>query len=344
MEYKNHIINFTKGFVRKAGHKSALFIPVWGARSHASGLYNAELDSNWQMAVHWATNKGYTRIAILAPPREKLEGLEFMSKLIAAAELTVTIYYSRAYGENASTTRMSTLWHNVLHDWPFAKYNDIFVSPQSAAYTLSKLSLTNVYYWAYAIASDNFKPDYFEPFIDIDRSLYKRMPMIVATADQAATYPKAIHDNEMFNEALYIISTDAHKNPYKYKLPDNIVYHPWRQSHKPYKTEMLYEVYSAAFGLGELDLLLYTAPNDAITAPKMPAVRVASDKQSFYEIISQRPTIIALGDPDLTLHFAYFEYAFRGCKMYLPINSFIKTKYSLSKTPTKAELLKIWLK
>lgn len=331
---------------------TGLFIPVYGARSHLTGKYMLAMEGNFWLSLYKAANMNLRKLYLTIPKGEFLEPgyMQYIvDHVMPKLPFELILVPTYGYGSNAYATRGNMQeWHKfVVEEKLILEAVDVLLYAPPVLgrifdSTYCRAAMTCVIvYWAYAIASQNYRPAFFEDFAEYDKYNYNHYNMWVATVDQYERYPNARMENNLFNVELYeqlflqhLRQSDKVAGLYKR------VFVPFRQSADGYNVQGIFNALHTIYQHDNIEFeLLYTAYNDVILdLPHVPAFKVDGNKESFVRILEKRPIVPLLADIDGIFHLSIFEHAYHRCELLIVENSYVKAQHTLPKTYTQENL------
>lgn len=281
-----------------------VLIPMYGARHRVSNLYELASDGNWQSMLY-AFNKHGKDCELCLPAIELLtpSSFTYLSLFMNTLSINVHLIHCDFYDINPGITRMSDKWNDFKYEWHKTYFTAI---PRQAYNGYGKGY--SIVYMAYAIATKNYKPDYFLQHAKLDELLVGLMPVLVATPNQQARLKGSYLFNDYFDSIAYTkLILGA-----KYCRVDeakSIFYH-FRQTHDGYNIQnasILLEKLQERTGLP----LIVTAPNGVNVLKN--AKTVSPDKVTYWNYLNAEPIILCLAPHDDSYHFSMFEHGYFGC-------------------------------
>lgn len=312
-------------------NKTLFIAPVYGARDRVTGKYDLALDSNWQMALYMAYNNDAKEVILAMPLATKLIGFDYFNTFADAVsdKLKITLVACEAYGLNAYDTRSTDRAEQWLKFWTtyqlyIAKADYVLFSAQSA---YSPKLLHKGIYWAYAIATETYKPEFFESFSKADLAIASKLPTIVGTVNQQAKLPGSIIVNNYFNKHVFTKIATAIlgaapmlHNPGAIEV--EMLFWPFRMTHTYALGDYLSLVEPY---LEDCGALLFTDTNSSgVTIPSThKPVKVHHDKANYLRILELSPIIVNYDNPDDCVHLSYYEHIVMGAQLILKPNKMI---------------------
>jgi len=148
--------------------------------------------------------------------------------------------------------------------------------------------------------------------------------MIVASNNQEA-YWNMVPGCEVYQHNLnWIPEKEEFKTPTH--LAKNPIFLPFRLTDTGYRIPEIMDALIELADEGEEFTVYYTSPNDAPFEYEVPNIKWPKDRDYYYKMLTEKPIIIYLEDPDEILHTSVLEFIEYDCRLIYLENELFRHK------------------
>ena len=288
-------------------NKSALFVPIFSARSYETGIYNLALDGNMARIVSMILMGKPDKATVLIP--RNISNLDVISRQLKG--MNVNFIRCDAYGENAYATRMNGLAFADFINNKFGPddFDVLVLEPNTLLLSdyLFTFRFAKIIYWCVASVTSKGTPWFTEKFVDMDKKIANMFPTECVLQTQV--------------EALGGLSYADEKGFYDACQFDyDTIFFPFRLTDQNYHAE---DVKNAVQKLKKICYdnfrVLYTDVNDSGRFYEDPDtfIKVPSQKEVYIGILKSKPIIPYLEDTDVLTHINIHEMIYYGCRLIM---------------------------
>lgn len=288
-------------------NKSVLFVPIFSARSHETGIYNLALDGNMARIVSMILMGKPDKATVLVP--RNISSLDVISRQLKG--MNVNFIRCDAYGENAYATRMNGLAFADFINNKFGPddFDILVLEPNTLLSTkyLYTFRFSKIIYWCVASITSKGTPWFTEKFVDMDKKIANMFPTECVLQTQV--------------EALGGLSYADEKGFYDAGQFDyDTIFFPFRLTDQNYHAE---DVKKAIQKLKKICYnrfkVLYTDVNDSgrFYEDEETFVKVSGQKEVYLEILKAKPIIPYLESSDVLTHINIHEMIHYGCRIIM---------------------------
>ena len=283
--------------------KSVLFIPVYSARSHETGIYNLEHDGNFARIVSLLKSSNFGYADVLVPlnsilPNVKIDNVNFVK--------------TDCYGSNAKETRDSSrLFIHYLTTHAADETYDIIVSePNALTSVLCTLPTykEKIIYWCVASVTNEGTPWFVQDYEQLDKYIAKKIPTAVANeAQKLALKGRSFVEPEFYRPEYFT---------------EKVIYFPFRLTDKSYHAKEFAETILKIVE-NEPDLkfkVFYPDMNDCGLFDELNEnifVKVPANHSLYLQLLKSKPIIPYLENSDLIEHISIHEFQFYECPLIM---------------------------
>jgi hypothetical protein len=302
--------------------KKVLYVPMYSMRDYDTGAYDLSCDGNVNRFLTMLSFAKDVDLVFMVPANIKPESYTWMMDKIE--ELQKEGCLSRwndittdCYGLNALETRKNYKWLEYITNHLVERGPDILLFEPNVLTKLFNYHGAEPIYWLPVSSTADYVVPFLSEFTQTDRDASMNMTTVVAS-DEQHRYFSEVGAIDLQVDNLFLRPEFFVTQPPSWPTLQNVIFLPFRLTDDGYKFHYLHMVFSELYDDYDFEVW-YTDPNNAMDEdPRMDNkwyVKVSKDRNSYYKILSQRPIIPYLDNPDVIQHASPFEFAFYNCRM-----------------------------